>query len=118
MASIFTGSSEPIFQCELISSVSVSHAALFPDDFSVDSRRGYTVTNTWTDGGVGQFLYGWAGKRLQVLTGNDIALMFSHAVPCLESGSFSMDFFPKQKFPSTLHRATEHAGKEQSNCKN
>ena len=73
----------------------------FSDDFSVDSRSQYTVVNTWTDGGVGKFLYDAAGKRLQVKTGDNVGLAFSWglSVPSA-TGLFSLDFLPTVKYPS------------------
>ena len=53
----------------------------FSDDFSVDSRSQYTVVNTWTDGGVGKFLYDATGQRLQVKTGDNVGLEFSRIFP-------------------------------------
>jgi len=75
-------------------------ASAFTDDFSSDSRLDYTVTNTWTKGGVGQFLYDSAGKRLRVVTGDDVALRFEKALPTVSnSGVLELDFLPTQKFP-------------------
>jgi len=73
---------------------------LFSDDFSTDTTANYTVTNTWTEGGTGDFLYDAIGKRAQVLTGDNIGLQFSHELPTLASGSFSIDFLPTKKYPS------------------
>ncbi|MEA2000220.1 MAG: Ig-like domain-containing protein, partial [Euryarchaeota archaeon] len=76
------------------------NTSLFSDDFRTDTTGEYTITHTWTDGGVGQFLYDSVDARVQVLTGNDVELMFSQDVPVLNSGIFGMDFLPTQKYPS------------------
>ena len=75
-------------------------AYAFTDDFSTNTTGEYTVTNTWTDGGVGQFSYDSTGQRARVLTGNDISLQFSHAVSALDTGIFSIDFLPFAKYPN------------------
>ncbi|MEA1999982.1 MAG: Ig-like domain-containing protein [Euryarchaeota archaeon] len=71
----------------------------FLDDFSTDTTGEYTVTHIRTDAGVGQFLYDSVDARVQLLTGNDVESMFSHDVPVLNSGIFSMDFLPIRKYP-------------------
>ncbi len=77
----------------------VAGQILFSDDFSADTTGGYTITDTWTESGTGQFLYDNAGERVQVLTGDNIGLQFSHSVPLQTSGSFSLDFFPTALYP-------------------
>ncbi len=77
----------------------VAGQILFSDDFSADTTGGYTITDTWTQGGTGQFLYDNGGERVQVLTGDNIGLQFSHSVPLQTSGSFSLDFFPTALYP-------------------
>jgi lysophospholipase L1-like esterase len=77
----------------------------FNDDFSTAPTTGtgpddYAVVNTETYGGVGAFIYDGAGQRLRVNTGNDVALAFSHALPPLEAGIFSIDFSPLVKYPN------------------
>ena len=74
--------------------------AQFQDDFSVDSRASYTVTDTWTQGGYGQVLYDAAGKRLRINTGDDIGLAVSKSVSALGSGVFTIDFLPISKHPN------------------
>ena len=74
--------------------------AYFYDDFSTNTTGGYTVTHTWTSGGFGQFLYDSAGQRARVRTGDNIGLQFSHALPLLNTGTFSIDFLPTVKYPS------------------
>jgi len=80
-------------------------AAQFSDDFSTDTTGNYTVVDTWTAGGTGQFLYDAGGERLQVLTGqvltgNDIGLQFSKSLSPIDTGQFRIDFLPTQKYPS------------------
>ncbi len=75
-------------------------ASALIDDFSVDTRIDYTVTHTLTQGGTGQFLYDSTGKRLRVLTGDDVGLQFSRDVPVQQSGGFQIDFLPTKKYPS------------------
>ncbi len=86
---------------EAIVTVTVnSGTVVFSDDFSTDSTGDYTVTDTWTVGGTGSFQYDPSGQRVEVLTGDDIELMFSHALTPLDSGSFSVDFLPTVMYPS------------------
>ena len=74
---------------------------IFSDDFSVDSRSQYTVVNTWTQGGVGQLLYDATGKRLQVKTGDNVALSFSRVLPAATAtGVLQLDFLPTMKYPN------------------
>ena len=82
-------------------SVSYAVAALNDaNDFSTDSRSQYTVANTWTQSGVGQFLYDATGKRLQVKTGDNVALLFSRVLPAASaSGVLKLDFLPTVKYP-------------------
>ncbi len=70
------------------------------DDFSTDTTGNYTVTNTWTDGAFGSFLYDSAGQRAQVLTGDNVGLQFSHSLSPIDTGTFSIDFLPTAKYPS------------------
>ena len=79
---------------------SEAQPAQFQDDFSVDSRSSYTVTDTWTQGGYGQVLYDAAGKRLRINTGDDIGLSIFKSVPALGSGVFAIDFLPISKHPN------------------
>jgi hypothetical protein len=57
-----------------------------------------TVTDNSTPGKRNQFLYDEAGQRLQVLTGDDIGLSFSHVLPASSIGTFSIDFLPTIKY--------------------
>jgi lysophospholipase L1-like esterase len=73
----------------------------FADDFLTDSRSQYTVVNTWTQGGVGQFLHDSVGQRLQVKMGDDIGLQFGRLLPAATStGVFTLDFLPTIKYPN------------------
>ena len=71
----------------------------FSDDFSTDTTGGYTVTNTWTQGGTGSFVYDSTGQRAMMLTGDDISLKISKSLPLSDTGAFSIDFLPTQKYP-------------------
>jgi hypothetical protein len=82
----------------LYSVTNILAASLFSDDFYTDTTSEYVVTDTWTQGGQGQFLYDAAGQRAQVLTGNDIGLQISRTLPPLKRGTFSVDFHPTKKY--------------------
>ncbi|HQB53754.1 MAG TPA: PKD domain-containing protein, partial [Bacteroidales bacterium] len=72
----------------------------FTDDFSADSRSQYIVENTWTNGGIGQFLYDGTNKRLSVLTGDNVGIKFSKIFPSAsDTGILQLDFLPTQKYP-------------------
>ena len=73
--------------------------ALFSDDFSLDTTGNYTVTHTLTSGGVGSFSWDSAGKRVNVLTEDNVALQFSRDLPSIDNGTFSIDFLPTTKYP-------------------
>jgi lysophospholipase L1-like esterase len=75
-------------------------SSTFSDDFHTDTTSEYSLEDTWTKGGVGSFSYDSAGEQVHVLTGNDIALKFSHYLPASEDGSFSIDFLPTAHYPS------------------
>ena len=70
----------------------------FFDDFSIDTTAEYTVVNFWTGGGIGQFLHDAGGQRLQVLTGYDVGLQYSRALPAAANGTFGIDFRPTVKY--------------------
>ncbi|WP_223892521.1 PKD domain-containing protein, partial [Sulfurovum sp. TSL6] len=70
------------------------------DDFSTDTTSEYITEDTWTKGGVGSFTYDSSGKRIRILTDNDIALQFSRSLPISTEGSFSIDFSPTIHHPS------------------
>ncbi len=72
----------------------------FEDAFSSDVTSDYTVTQTWTQGGTGRFLYDAVNQRLQMLTGNDIGTQFARTVPVTSAGSFALDFLPTAKYPN------------------
>ncbi|HZC02374.1 MAG TPA: hypothetical protein VE844_13780, partial [Gammaproteobacteria bacterium] len=82
----------------LYSVTNILAASLFSDDFHTDTTSEYVVTDTWTQGGQGQFLYDAAGQRARVLTGNDIGLQISRTLPPLKKGTFSVDFHPTKKY--------------------
>jgi len=72
----------------------------FFDDFSTDTTEEYTISHKWTSGGTGTFTYDATYKQIKVLTGNNIALQFSQAVPSLDTGTFGIDFLPTVKYPN------------------
>ncbi len=74
-------------------------AVQFEDNFSTDSTDAYLVDPYWNDGGDPQFLYDETNGRLQVLTGDDIGIKFTRALPVLESGVFEMDLLPTAGYP-------------------
>jgi lysophospholipase L1-like esterase len=89
------------FALSIFLTLGICKADVYSDDFSVDSRGAYTVVNTWTQSGVGNFLYDAAGDRLQVKTGDNVGLAFSkELVEASASGVFRLDFFPNKKYPS------------------
>ena len=72
----------------------------FSDDFSTDTTGNYTVVNTQTEGGVGQFLHDANGQRLRILLGNNIGLMFYYTLPApSDRGMMQLDFAPTTKYP-------------------
>lgn len=76
-------------------------SSAFSDDFSTDTRSDYVVTHVWTDGGQGEFLYDATGDRLQVVTGDNVALRFDHASPAtLDTGVLQMAFLPTTMYPN------------------
>ena len=97
--SYFVRTSKVLIVVILLSFLASPVFAAYSDDFSTDTRDQYTVTNTWTQGGTGQFLYDSAGGRLRLLAGDDIGLEFSKALTPLEFGVFSIDFLPMVKYP-------------------
>ena len=78
-----------------------SGSSSFFDDFSTDTTASYTLTDTSTIGGFGSFNYrGLVEQRVELITGDNVGLEFSHDVPALDIGTFSIDFLPTVKFPS------------------
>ena len=77
---------------------------LFFDDFSTDTRDSYTSEGFDLISGnpsiTPQFNYDLAGQQLEILTGDDLGLMFSSALPANDTGVFSFDFFPRATYPS------------------
>ncbi|MGB3209604.1 MAG: GDSL-type esterase/lipase family protein, partial [Desulforhopalus sp.] len=74
--------------------------SVFFNDFSSDTTSEYVVIDSWIDGGVGSLGYDSAAERMRVLTGDNIALLFSRSLPSLSSGYFSFDFLPTRKYPN------------------
>ncbi|MFZ5516468.1 MAG: GH39 family glycosyl hydrolase [Candidatus Zhuqueibacterota bacterium] len=71
----------------------------FEDNFSSDTGEEYEWTHEHTEGGVGQHAFDAAGRRLKVVSGDDVSEKFSHAVPAAASGSFAVTFLPLEKYP-------------------
>ena len=84
-----------LFFCSVTNTLA---ASLFSDDFQADTTDEYAVTDTWTQGGKGEFLYDAEGERARVLTGNGIGLKISHTLPSLKKGTFSVDFRPTKRY--------------------
>ena len=74
---------------------------LFSDDFSTDTTGNYTTT--LTEGNDGNhtvaFLYDAAGQRVQVDSEDNGKVLFSQGVTATDSGTFSIDFNPTEKYP-------------------
>ena len=69
----------------------------FSDDFIMDSRDAYTVTDTLVTGGSGSLLY--ENQLLKVVTGNDVGLSISHPLTTQNTGILRLDFWPLVKYP-------------------
>jgi K319L-like, PKD domain len=67
------------------------------DDFSTDTTGSYAVTLTGTRAA---FTYDAAGKRAQVLTGDDNIVVFGNSLPTGNQGVFSLDFNPTVGYPT------------------
>ncbi len=83
----------------LIFSQTVSGAS-FSDTFRVDTSGNYTISDVFPWETNGQFVYDISRERVQVTTGDQIGLEFSHPLPPLDKGSFKIDFLPTQKYPN------------------
>jgi hypothetical protein len=75
--------------------VTVNWGAL--DDFSTDTTGSYVLTLKGTRAA---FLYDSAGKRAQIVAGNDNHVYFVHDLPATDQGVFSLDFTPTEKYPT------------------
>ena len=73
---------------------------LFYDDCSSDTSGDYDVYDTWTKGGTGEFFHDSLEGKLQVITGDNIALKFAKRLSPLTSGVFSIDFHPLVHYPA------------------
>jgi len=69
----------------------------FADDFSTDTTGTYTKTQQ--NGTGSTFTWDSVGKRGQVLTGDDNALIISKTIPASDNGVFSLDFSPTTPYP-------------------
>lgn len=71
----------------------------FEDDFTHDTSEDYAWHHEHTEGGFGRYVYDSQGRRLKVITGDDVAEKFAHPVPASGEGKFSFSFFPVKKYP-------------------
>jgi len=71
----------------------------FRDNFNTNTIASYATENTWTSGGTGSLTYDSVGKRMHMLTGDNVAMKFSKDVTPSAEGSFSIDFLPTVKYP-------------------
>ncbi len=95
------GDSEGAISNEATVDVTVTESGiLFSDDFAANSLAGYSIANTWTQGGTGKTQYDTAGQRALVLTGDNVGIKLSHSIAPNASGSFAVDFLPIQKYPT------------------
>jgi hypothetical protein len=73
------------------------------DDFSTDTREFYDTQAAFLDNTspvpMPQFNYDPVGERLQIVTDNDVGLIFSRSIPADNNGVFSLDFFPIRTYP-------------------
>lgn len=75
----------------------------FSDDFSTDTTSLYAATSVDLAGnpaGSSTFTYDAGGERVQVLTADNFGLIFSRSLPANDNGVFSIDFFPRQTYPT------------------
>ena len=72
---------------------------IFKDRLDSNSRDMYICNNTWDEGGIGQLQYDSVGKRLKLLTGDDVGERFSHDLPRTNQGIFQVQFQPIKKYP-------------------
>jgi len=72
----------------------------YEDRFDFDNLNSYIWQHVWEEGGVGSYKYDKAGKRLVVLTGDDIGEGFSHTLPESDRGVFNIDFQPITNYPT------------------
>ena len=75
------------------------------DDFSTDTTGEYTTVDLPLNGPPltdPEFNWDAVGKRVQVLTADDLGLGFSRdfPAPAIDNGVFSFDFYPTQTYPS------------------
>jgi len=72
---------------------------VFNDKFDTNSLDNYICENTWEEGGIGQLQYDAMGKKLKLLTGDDVGERFSHDLPESNNGVFQVEFQPLKKYP-------------------
>ena len=83
-----------------LSSLLHANNITYTDTFQTNTLSQYTTEDTWTDGGRGSFNYDGTSQRVHLLTGDNIGLVFSKALPSAVEGSFSIDFLPTKYYPS------------------
>ena len=79
---------------------STASAATFSDDFSTDTVSEYSPVTYWASGGTGQAVHDATGKRLRVLTGDNVGVRLSHALPSSVTGRLELQFLGTEKFPA------------------
>ena len=71
----------------------------FEDTFDFDNLSSYIWKHIWETGGIGAHQYDAIGKRMKVITGDDVGESFSTSLPASEQGVFQIDFQPIQHHP-------------------
>lgn len=72
----------------------------YEDQFDFDNLNSYIWKHVWEEGGIGNYKYDPAGKRLKVITGDDIGEGFTHTLPESDRGVFNIDFQPIKNYPT------------------
>jgi len=72
----------------------------YEDKFDFDNLNSYIWQHIWEEGGIGSYQYDAAGKRLKVITGDDVGESFSCSLPESNQGVFQINFQPIQNYPN------------------
>jgi|GEM_PF-3126137 len=72
----------------------------FEDQFDFDNLNSYIWHRLWDEGGIGSYRYDAEAKRLLMTTGDDVGEGFGRALPMSEQGTFQIDFYPIESYPS------------------
>jgi xylan 1,4-beta-xylosidase len=72
----------------------------YEDQFDFDNLNSYIWKHVWEEGGIGTYKYDANGKRLKVITGDDIGEGFAHSLPESDRGTFEVDFQPIKNYPT------------------